>query len=94
MDTYLHGECVAMGMLFFIDNKELKKDVLKIYEKLHLPKVPDYDVDTLMNFIQHDKKSSSSSITIVLVKQAGTYELQEVSYDTIKTYLERGPYEK
>lgn len=94
LDTYLHGECVAMGMLFFIDNKELKEDVLKIYEKLHLPKVPDYDVDTLMNFIQHDKKSSSSSITIVLVKQAGTYELQEVSYDTIKTYLERGPYEK
>ena len=54
LDTYLQGECVAMGMLFFIDNKELKEDVLKIYEKLHLPKVPDYDVDTLMNFIQDD----------------------------------------
>lgn len=94
LDTYLHGECVAMGILFFIENKELKEDILKIYEKLNLPKVPDYDVDTLMNFIQHDKKSNSFSITIVLVKQAGTYELKEVSYDTIKTYLERGPYEK
>lgn len=40
LDTYLHGECVAMGMLFFIDNKELKEDVLKIYENYIFLKYP------------------------------------------------------
>lgn len=32
LNTYLHGECVAMGMLFFIENEALKQRVLNIYK--------------------------------------------------------------
>lgn len=94
LNTYLHGECVAMGMLFFIENKDLKQRVLNIYEKLNIPKVPDYDVDTLMDYVAHDKKNNASSVTIVKVKEAGTYELEEMSLEDIRNVLERGPYEE
>lgn len=94
LNTYFHGECVAMGMLFFIDDSKLKQRVLKIYEKLDLPQVPDYDVDTLMDYIQHDKKSSAQSVSIIRVKEAGQYTIEEMKYEDIRTILERGPYEE
>lgn len=94
LNTYLHGECVAMGMLFFIENEELKNRVLKIYDKLSLPKVPDYSIDTLMEYIAHDKKSNSDSVTVVKVKEAGSFVLENLSFDQIREVLERGPYEK
>lgn len=94
LDTYLHGECVAMGMLFFIEDQPLKERVLSIYKRLDLPKVPDYDIDTLMSYIQHDKKSSAQTVSIVKVRQAGTFEIEEMTYEQIRNVLERGPYEK
>ena len=94
LDTYLHGECVAMGMLFFIEDQPLKERVLSIYKRLDLPKVPDYDIDTLMSYIQHDKKSSAQTVSIVKVRPAGTFEIEEMTYEQIRNVLERGPYEK
>lgn len=94
LNTYLHGECVAMGMLFFIENQDLKQRVLNIYEKLNIPKVPDYDVDTLMDYVAHDKKNNANSVTIVKVNEVGTYELEEMSLEDIRSVLERGPYEE
>ena len=94
LDSYLHGECVAMGMLFFIEDQPLKDRVLSIYKRLDLPKIPDYDIDTLMSYIQHDKKSSAQTVSIVKVRQAGTFEIEEMTYEQIRNVLERGPYEK
>lgn len=94
LDTYLHGECVAMGMLFFIEDQPLKERILSIYKRLDLPKVPDYDIDILMSYIQHDKKSSAHTVSIVKVRQAGTFEIEEMTYEQIRNVLERGPYEK
>ena len=83
-----------MGMLFFIEDQPLKERVLSIYKRLDLPKVPDYDIDTLMSYIQHDKKSSAQTVSIVKVRQAGTFEIEEMTYEQIRNVLERGPYEK
>lgn len=94
LNTYYHGECVAMGMLFFIDNPELKQRIINIYKKLNLPAVPDYDVDTLMDYIAHDKKSSAKNVSVIRVEKAGQYIIEEMSYEKIKSILERGPYEK
>ena len=94
MDTYLHGECVAMGMLFFIEDKALKDRILRIYERLDLPKVPDYSIDQLMHYIAHDKKSNRDSVTVVKVQSPGSYSLENLSFDKIRCRLERGPYEE
>ncbi|MDD7280461.1 3-dehydroquinate synthase [Floccifex sp.] len=94
LDTYYHGECVAMGMLFFIEDNALKQRILNIYKKLDLPTVPNYDVDTLMEYITHDKKGSKASVSIIKVKEAGKYIIEDMSYEDIRKVLERGPYEK
>ena len=94
LNTYLHGECVAMGMLFFIEDEALKQRVLNIYKKLDLPQVPDYDTATLLEYVTHDKKSSHKTVSTILVKQSGSYIIKELSFKEIQEVLERGPYEK
>ena len=94
INTYLHGECVAMGMLFFIEDKTLKQRVLNIYKKLDLPQVPDYDTATLLEYVTHDKKSNHNTVSTVLVEQSGSYIIKELSFKEIQEVLERGPYEK
>lgn len=94
LNTYLHGECVAMGMLFFIEDEALKQRVLNIYKKLDLPQVPDYDTATLLEYVTHDKKSSHNTVSTILVKQSGSYIIKELSFEDIQNVLERGPYEK
>lgn len=94
LNTYLHGECVAMGMLFFIEDKTLKQRVLNIYKKLDLPQVPDYDTATLLEYVTHDKKSNHNTVSTVLVEQSGSYIIKELSFKEIQEVLERGPYEK
>ena len=94
LNTYLHGECVAMGMLFFIEDKTLKQRVLNIYKKLDLPQVPNYDTSTLLEYVTHDKKSSHNTVSTVLVEQSGSYIIKELSFKEIQEVLERGPYEK
>lgn len=94
LNTYLHGECVAMGMLFFIEDETLKQRILNIYKKLDLPQVPDYDTATLLEYVTHDKKSSHNTVSTILVKQSGSYIIKELSFKEIQEVLERGPYEK
>ena len=94
LNTYLHGECVAMGMLFFINNPELKKRVLSIYKKLSVPTVPDYDIYTLMEYIMHDKKSTQSTVSTIQVDKSGSYLIKDIRLTDIKKVLERGPYEE
>lgn len=91
---YLHGECVALGLLFFLEDKDLKKRVKKILARLHMPEMPAYDPETLMSYIQHDKKGKENTITICRVQKAGSYLLEDVSYDTIYELLERKVYEE
>lgn len=91
LGTYLHGECVAMGMLFFIDNPTLKEEVMQILQRLEQPQVPDYDVDTLMRYLTHDKKSAGSSISTIHVSEAGSFRIEKESFEACRQLLERGP---
>ena len=91
---YLHGECVSMGMLYFIQNPDLKKRVLKIYDKLHMPTIPKFDVSKTLEKICHDKKSTSQGVQIIQVKQIGSYQIQMLTFDEIEKCLKGDPYEK
>lgn len=90
LQSYLHGECVAMGMLFFIEDPELKKRVLSIYDRLQLPPLPAYDTKELMSYIRHDKKAKHQSVSIVKVPRVGTFTIEELSYEQIEFILEKG----
>ena len=90
LESYLHGECVAMGMLFFIEDPALKNRVLSIYERLDLPALPAYDLQELMSYIRHDKKGKHDTISIVIVPDIGTFTIEELSYTQIESMLKKG----
>ena len=87
LHDYCHGECVAMGMMAVLENKELKERLRHILEKMQVPVSAPYDPESLLKLIQKDKKVSDDHITLVLVEKCGQAELKEVSMDTIRQYL-------
>lgn len=87
----LHGECVAKGMLYFIQDKELKKRVKNILEKLNIEIDYSLDVENIKHFILNDKKANGNYISTIIVKQVGTYQICDMSIlDIVKKIKEEG----
>ncbi len=87
----LHGECVGLGMLPMCSDA-IREKLLKILAKLSLPTTVNSDIDTLISYIAHDKKASGSKITVILVKEIGTYEMQEIEITDIKKIINGGAF--
>lgn len=90
LETYLHGECVAMGMLYFITDEKLKQRVINIYQKLDIPIQADIDIDAVYKFTTMDKKAHDAYISAVYVDEIGKAYIKEIKMEEIKTILERG----
>lgn len=82
-----HGEAVALGMLYFIENEALKKQVKEIYVQLGLPSEIMYDKEEVWNHIVHDKKANHDTIDVVTVKEVGQSEIVSMSFIEIKKRL-------
>lgn len=87
LSDYLHGECVAMGMLYFIDDEPLKQRVLALYERLGIVSNAPYDTETVYETLCSDKKAGNGSVTIVRVKEAGKAELVETPLNDVRQIL-------
>lgn len=83
LDTYLHGECVANGMVYFINDEELLKRVIKIYQKLNIPYISDYDLDKIINSIRLDKKAVNDNINICFIDDNGTPQLENMPFEKL-----------
>lgn len=77
LHDYLHGECVAMGMLYFIDDDDLKKRYVQILKRLHIPSKAPYDGDQVYDVLCRDKKADKGMVSIVHVKTLGKAQLVE-----------------
>lgn len=88
---YLHGECVGMGMYFFIEDPELKERVHAIEKRLNIPEIPDFDRDLVYQMMTHDKKGSKNSVDAIFVDAPGKYRIQTVPYEVLKKKLEDRP---
>lgn len=86
LSDYYHGECVAMGMLYFLGD-ELKPRVKAIYEKLHLPYTEDYDKHAVFEIMKNDKKAGADHISIIAVDQIGTAEIRNLSFEALQEVL-------
>lgn len=84
----LHGECVALGMLPVCGEK-LRPRVKAALEKYLLPCEITQTADELMPFIMHDKKKSSSFITVVMSDEAGSFRFEKMTAGEIKSLLEK-----
>lgn len=85
---YYHGECVAMGMLYFIEDEALKHRVLKVYDKLHIPATCTFDIYKAYEYICNDKKSHDDKISVVKVKTLGESYVEDMKKEELLKLLE------
>ena len=75
-----HGECVALGMLPMIEDRQLQKRARAVLRKLGLPVRTGVDTHKVLDYMRHDKKSAGSTITVIKVPGLGCWRA-----DTIPT---------
>lgn len=86
---YLHGECVALGMLYMSD-KNVQEQLLQIYDKLGfvLPSLSDFDMEEVKEAITHDKKANDQHCSVVFVSTIGDGNIEEWTMDQVLGRLE------
>ena len=85
----LHGECVAIGMLYFASG-EVKNRLTKVLEKYNLPTSYKADTSELMEYISRDKKSKGNTVSVVVVKEIGKFEIVDMKKTEIENLLNGG----
>ena len=69
-----HGECVALGMLYFSFGN-VKKELTYVLEKYNLPTNYDFDKEAAFKYIVHDKKASGKYISVITCGEIGTFDI-------------------
>ena len=88
LDTFYHGECVALGMLPMCSD-ELRPRLKAILKKLGLPTSCNVDAQAVWEAILHDKKLSADTITVVYAPKAGCFELRSMPVAALKETVYR-----
>lgn len=91
---YLHGECVAIGMLYFLTDPSLRHRVLAILDRLEVPQIDHFDIAKASELIRNDKKGNEAGIDCVFVDKPGHFYFQTLSPEQIDTLLKENVYEK
>ena len=84
----LHGECVAIGMLYMC-SPEVKKRLIPVLKKLNLPTKADVSFEKISEAILHDKKAAGDRITTVCVDKIGSYSFEKEETSEFLSRLER-----
>ena len=77
MSGLYHGECVALGMIPMCD-EAVRPRVIKVLEKCNLYRTIEYDWQEIAKAAFHDKKTDGNLVTVVEVKEIGSFELKTV----------------
>lgn len=81
-----HGECVGLGMLYMCSDI-VKKEILEVLEKYHLPTFHSLSQDVIMKYIGYDKKIAGENMTIIYVNEIGTCEMRQIEVKDIIQYF-------
>lgn len=81
MDKYYHGECVALGMLYFIGDS-IRPRLLNVLKKLNLPYTSEISAEDIILASAHDKKKAGDKISVVRVEEIGQFILENVDFNT------------
>ena len=82
-----HGECVGLGMLYFITDPALKARTVKVLTSLNLPTEVSLDPDAVFAAMSHDKKSGAGCITVVKVDRPGHCYFENMTLDALRALL-------
>ena len=83
LDEIYHGEAVALGMLYFIEDAFLKEEVKEILVKMNINVLKDINKNNLLNYLKHDKKKINDLITIVKLNSLENFEFVKYSLDEV-----------
>ena len=85
----LHGECVALGMLYMSD-VTVQKQLLEIYERLGfvVSNISEFNLDEVKEAILHDKKASNQNCSVVFVSNIGEGTIEEWTMEQVLERLE------
>ena len=75
---WLHGECVAAGMLPMCSPKARQR-IARVLEKYDLPTHTDRTADELLSYIQHDKKAADGGVKAVCVDEIGSFVFRQMN---------------
>lgn len=86
---YLHGECVALGMLY-MSSEKVQEQLCEIYEKLgfELPEFYTFNVEEVKEAVMHDKKAGDRMCSVVFVSEIGNGNIEEWTMDEVLDRLE------
>lgn len=90
LSGYLHGECVAIGMLAF-SSVDVKKRLVNVLNKYKLPTKFDFSVDEIISSLRHDKKAKGDGINVVFVNEIGSFEFRFLTFNELEA-LVKGAY--
>ena len=80
---YYHGECVALGMLYMCSD-EVKTRLIPVLERLNLPVTAEFDKESALEAISHDKKSVNGGVSAVTVEKIGSFEMRKFTDDELR----------
>ena len=83
---YLHGECVAMGMLPMC-SLEVRSRLEAVLKKYDLPVSCDARDSDLMPFVMHDKKMQTGTISLIYVPEIGQFEIRNEAPGNVADYI-------
>ena len=79
---FLHGECVALGMLTMA-SPEVKNRLSKVLTRENLPTTCMADENSVIDAAMHDKKAEVNEITTVVVDTIGSYRFDKKNRDKL-----------
>lgn len=82
----LHGECVSLGMLPMCADT-VRERLICVLNSLSLPVTADFNVDTVLSAIRHDKKLAGSDINVVYVPAVGSFEFRKMPVEDFERQL-------
>ena len=92
LGDYLHGECVALGMLAF-SSQAVRARLTAVLQKCGLPTEIDFSDDTILEALRHDKKSAGNGVNVVYVNEIGSFEFKFLEYSQLDEIV-KGAYLK
>ena len=85
---WLHGECVAMGMLTMCSEKVANR-LKPLLQKYNLPTEIPQDKEKLLALMRHDKKAKGKTVTVVYCPEIGSFSFLETKDTELSSYLEK-----
>ena len=83
-----HGECVALGMTAVFAPKA-KTRLIPVLKKYGLPTIYDGDIDRALMPISHDKKCDGNLVSVVLVKEIGSFDIEKMNLDEFSMLVKK-----